>query len=181
MSCRAWVCTQVKNRLNKTGAKTHLCVTPFVTSNGVETSPVERTSPFMPSWKRWMRLVKLLDSQAWRIWFTVPPCWHCRRPSSGLWRLHRDPYAARCISLGPVCPKRPYRWCCSLVWIHTGLLARTPPRASWLGDWGDGQTRDTSVIATIRFATSVHFSSSSPVREGPSLPPNCCSHALVLR
>ena len=48
------------NKLNRTGANTQPCLTPFEMSKGVEVSPSQSMEPDISSWKRRMRFINLL-------------------------------------------------------------------------------------------------------------------------
>ena len=56
--------TQVKKRLNRTGARTQPCLTPLEMVKGSDCSPLERTCPVISSWKR------RIANELWRATIT---------------------------------------------------------------------------------------------------------------
>ena len=58
-SLMAWFSTQVKNRLKRTGASTHPCLTPLEMLKGSDASPSESTCPVM-SWNWRIRFKNLI-------------------------------------------------------------------------------------------------------------------------
>ena len=59
-SMMAWSSTQVKNRLKRTGASTHPCLTPLEMLKGSDASPSESTCPVMSSWNWRIRFTNLV-------------------------------------------------------------------------------------------------------------------------
>ena len=59
-SLLAWFSTYVKNRLKRTGASTHPCLTPLEMLKGSDASPSESTCPVMSSWNWRIRFMNLV-------------------------------------------------------------------------------------------------------------------------
>ena len=56
-----------RKRLNKTGAKTSPCLTPFSTLKSLEKQPSIRTTPVVPAWKTYIHryIIHLLNLESW--------------------------------------------------------------------------------------------------------------------
>ena len=59
-SLMAWFSTQVKNRLKRTGASTHPCLTLLKMLKGSDALPSESTCPVMSSWNWRIRFTSLI-------------------------------------------------------------------------------------------------------------------------
>ena len=55
----------MKNRLKRTGASTHPCLTPLEMLKGSDASPSESTCPVMSSWNWQIRFMNLVGHPAW--------------------------------------------------------------------------------------------------------------------